>query len=329
MNNSAYDYTISYVRVCAMLFIIICHLGSHFGFVLIGQFFNVGVPIFFMISGYLYGGRTIPDHRAWLKKRMIRLYVPLLLWGICMSALTLIRGESLPSIKEYIFFLLNLHGLNFIFYNMPDLAWGPWFLTVIMFCYFFVALFQLIEQRYTQVEIIFYYGGIIPLIAFVLFAYLGVSVPLSFLVGYGLRKRGVLEGIRPYNIIVAAVTFVVAVALRLGTKTLLDGTILYDHVIVVISHLMIAAAFFVGVRWLFEISGEFLYKVASSRQFRWLDKISIYVYLSHDWFISGIFGLEIPLISRFLIYYLEVFIVASVLFFIGNELSKQMEKVLV
>lgn len=150
MNNSSYDYTVSFVRVCAMLFIIVCHLGSHFGSVLIGQFFNVGVPIFFMISGYLYGGRTIQDLRMWLKKRIIRLYIPLLLWGICMFAFTLMQGEALPSIKEYIFFLLNLHGLNFIFYNMHDLAWGPWFFTVIMFCY--ILLFAKLSYGFCNLD---------------------------------------------------------------------------------------------------------------------------------------------------------------------------------
>lgn len=327
--NSRYDYSISYARVCAMFFIIICHLGSHFGSVLIGQFFNVGVPIFFMISGYLYGGRSILDLKTWLKKRMIRLYIPLMLWGICMSVFTLMQGETLPSIKEYMFFFLNLHGLNFLFYNMPDLAWGPWFLTVIMFCYFFVALYQLIEKRYKRVDVIFHYGGIIPLIVFVIFAYLGVNVTLSFLVGYGLKKRGVLEKTKHYNIAVAVVTFVIAVALRVVTKPLLDGTILYNQVVVEISHLMIAAAFFVGVRWLFEVYGTLMKKVASSRLFRWLDKISIYVYISHDWFISKFFRLRLPMVLEFLMFFCEVFVVASVLFLIGNKVSKEVENVII
>ena len=62
-----------------MLFVIICHLGSYFGLAFVGQLFNVGVPIFYLISGYLYGNAEIKDIRTWLCKRLIRLYIPLLL----------------------------------------------------------------------------------------------------------------------------------------------------------------------------------------------------------------------------------------------------------
>ena len=34
--QKGYDYSISFMRVCAMLFIMICHLGSHFKLTAIG-----------------------------------------------------------------------------------------------------------------------------------------------------------------------------------------------------------------------------------------------------------------------------------------------------
>lgn len=319
MNISHYDYTVSVTRVCAMFFIIICHLGSFFGSDLVGQFFNVGVPIFFLISGYLYGDKKIRNLNRWIKMRLIRLYIPLLIWGVVVTSFIIIRGEVLPSIKEYIFFLLNLHGLNFVFYNMPDLAMGPWFFSVIMLCYFFVVLYQLIERKHENIILIFYYGGIIPLCIQVVAAYLGVSVPLSFLVGYGLKKRGLLEKQRPYNLFVGIIVFIIAVFLRVVTKRYIDGTILYDHVIVELSHLMIASAFFIEIRWLFDIIGENMTEFASSSIIKWLDKISIYVYISHDWFVRDIFELHLPLLIRFIVYFTEVFIVASILYKCGNK----------
>lgn len=101
MTVSKYDYSVSVTRVCAMFFIIICHLGSYFGLVPVGQFFNVGVPIFFLISGYLYGDKKIFDTGKWIKGRLVRIYVPLLLWGIVMMGLILLRGQTLPGIKEW------------------------------------------------------------------------------------------------------------------------------------------------------------------------------------------------------------------------------------
>ena len=323
METRRYDYSISFTRICAMFFIIICHLGSHFGSVFVGQLFNVGVPIFYLISGYLYGNTKIKNVRTWLCKRLIRLYIPLLVWGMCIFSIRIIRGNALPSLKENIFFLLNLHGLNFLFYNMPDLALGPWFFTVIMFCYFFVAAYQRLEQRHRIVNRIFHYGGIIVLGVFVILAFWGVSLPISFLVGYGLKKRTILEKRRPYNIIVAIVVAIIAVGLRLGTKGFIDGTVLYDQVIVVVSHCMLSTAFFIGVRWLFELFEKQMEDISSSAVMRWLDKISIYVYISHDWFIKDIFGLKLPLMVDFLIYFSEVFVVASLLYILGESISKK------
>ena len=209
---------------------------------------------------------------------------------------------------------------------MPDLASGPWFLTVIMLCYFFVVAYQLLEQRHKKINCIFHYGGIIVLCVFVILAYLGISLPISFLVGYGLKKRRLLEKRRPYNIAVAIVVAIIAVGLRMGTKGVIDGTILYNQVIVVVSHCMLSAAFFIGVRWLFELFEKQMTDISSSTVMKWLDKISIYVYISHDWFIKDIFGLKLPLVAEFLIFFSEVFMVASVLYILGESLNKKAMK---
>lgn len=212
---------------------------------------------------------------------------------------------------------------------MPDLATGPWFFTVIMFCYIFVVFYQLAEQRHRSIKhILFHYGGVITLAVVVLFAYLGVNITISFWVGYGLRKRGILDGNKPYNFMVAIITAIIAVWLRLGTNRFIDGTILYNNLIVVISHCLLAAAFFIGVRWLFEKFGKTMVRISSSNVMRWLDMISIYVYISHEWFIKEMFGLGVPLPVELLLYFAEVFIVASVLYIIGNKMSKAVKRVL-
>ena len=51
--------SIKLVSVIATLFILVCHVVSYYYFIpgsgQLGQFFNVGVPMFIIISGYLYG----------------------------------------------------------------------------------------------------------------------------------------------------------------------------------------------------------------------------------------------------------------------------------
>lgn len=86
---------------------------------------------------------------------------------------------------------------------------------------------------------------------------------------------------------------------------------------------MLSAAFFIGVRWLFELFEKQMEDISSSAVMRWLDKISIYVYISHVWFIKDIFSLKLPLIVDFLIYFSEVFVVASLLYIFGESISKK------
>lgn len=50
---------ITIIRSFAMVVIILCHYCDYFeGVEFLSQLFNVGVPIFFIISGFLYGQKT-------------------------------------------------------------------------------------------------------------------------------------------------------------------------------------------------------------------------------------------------------------------------------
>lgn len=67
------------VRAFAMLSIIICHLFQCYGFYQFSSIFNIGVQVFLVLSGYLYGRKTITDWEAWALKRARKLYIPTLL----------------------------------------------------------------------------------------------------------------------------------------------------------------------------------------------------------------------------------------------------------
>ena len=44
--------TISCIRTTAMLFIVLCHYMQALGYSVLGQLLTVGVPMFFMFSGF-------------------------------------------------------------------------------------------------------------------------------------------------------------------------------------------------------------------------------------------------------------------------------------
>lgn len=57
------DYSISWIRLIATVSIIVCHVFQFYNNDLCA-WFNVGVPLFFIISGYLYGSKSIVLHRG-------------------------------------------------------------------------------------------------------------------------------------------------------------------------------------------------------------------------------------------------------------------------
>ena len=64
---------IDLIRISGALFIFLCHACIESGNLIggmLGQFFNVGVPIFFVLSGYLHSLKNAPAHiLRWYAKK--------------------------------------------------------------------------------------------------------------------------------------------------------------------------------------------------------------------------------------------------------------------
>lgn len=69
--NKAYE--ISIIRIFSAILIVICHIQSHYGYG-ICEWFNVGVQVFFFMSGYLLGTNS-NRNSEWLFKRIKRIFV--------------------------------------------------------------------------------------------------------------------------------------------------------------------------------------------------------------------------------------------------------------
>lgn len=98
-----FDSSITWLRVCAMLMIVGCHImivsPYRFG-TAAALLLNVGVEIFFMISGYLYGQREIPGkYTQWYAKRFLRLAPPYYLFFCSTPRHTFLLGNS-PRCKK-------------------------------------------------------------------------------------------------------------------------------------------------------------------------------------------------------------------------------------
>ena len=67
------DTAVSAVRFLSMLMIITCHFMQYLNIEL-AWWFNVGVQIFFTISGFLYGRKTVNNPIKFYKKSFKRVY---------------------------------------------------------------------------------------------------------------------------------------------------------------------------------------------------------------------------------------------------------------
>lgn len=132
---------ITYLRVISMLMIIACHIcqvfGNHWAWVL-----NIGVQIFFVISGYLYGNRQILNWPSWFYGRLRKVYLPFVIYlAIVLPLYTIFHRECI-SIISPIVYLLNLQGMYWgVILGLNHL----WFLTDIGICYAFTPLLQIVS----------------------------------------------------------------------------------------------------------------------------------------------------------------------------------------
>lgn len=108
---------ISLCRVCSMVMIVLCHIIHLYTFIpghaFLGDILNVGVYSFFVISGYLYGTKSITDFSGWICRRYIAVAVPPTILTLVVLLLQFLGGTELDAISVIIQ-LLNLQGLGFL-----------------------------------------------------------------------------------------------------------------------------------------------------------------------------------------------------------------------
>lgn len=136
--TDSYDLAAGGSRLFAMCMIIACHFMQYYGSAL-AWWFNVGVQIFFCISGFLYGQKEIPDGFAFVarnfKKILLDYYVYIL---FCLIPYGILRPELL-SVQT----LLNLLLCNVTLSGIDHL----WFIPYILLCYLMTPLLNRLRLR--------------------------------------------------------------------------------------------------------------------------------------------------------------------------------------
>lgn len=122
---------LSVIRVFAMALIVSCHIAQCYE-LQIAWLLNVGVQIFFFMSGFLYGRLDTPASPFdFYKKRFIKVYIPFLIWVALIVGVYAVFGLYRPSLKQIVLYLFNLQWFSTPIEGLNHL----WFLTVLMVGY--------------------------------------------------------------------------------------------------------------------------------------------------------------------------------------------------
>lgn len=80
MNNIQYDNSVSFAKGIGIMLMVLGHtFFSTYGYAVIYMFH---MPLFFFLSGYCFKNSHLADFRNYAKRRISRLYVPFVKWGL-------------------------------------------------------------------------------------------------------------------------------------------------------------------------------------------------------------------------------------------------------
>ena len=130
MLTSQQSFSISIIRSMSVLLIIISHILQGYNN-LMAFWFNIGVQIFLVMSGFLYGAKDISNYGEWYTKRFKRILKPYYTYLIIIIPVFLVFNKNNISSVQIIYYFLNLQGVSGSIAGLGHL----WYVTLIAICY--------------------------------------------------------------------------------------------------------------------------------------------------------------------------------------------------
>ena len=287
------------LRVFSTVLIVLCHIVRYYTFIpgsgSINQFLNIGVQIFLLISGYLYGAKHV-NAVPWLYARAKRVWLPVVIVTAADVAVMAAMNSKTDALT-FIMYLFNLHGLLFLnwrFFSkfiqeIPNLG-HLWFTTIIMLCYLIVPLLQKASWKKTHsakkcaaslgvllaVTILLSAAGIVDLSHFFL-----------FIVGYSLGSFGFAKEQTDTRRVLlfgfAALGMqIIRVVLKLGYPGFR-----YYATYVSLSHAALGSWIFYAFFLIEKLRPDLIRRLAECKAVVFFDSCSFYIYLVHGLFCMG------------------------------------------
>lgn len=267
---------VSYLRVLALISIVTCHflqaLENHWAWVL-----NIGVQVFFLISGYLYGHKEIKNWPNWYFKRIKRIYIPFITVVIAFTPFYFyVAGLDIHSLGELVCYITCTQWPGGgSFYGFGHL----WFVSAILICYLSTPILQSL-RRVAPIIVILLTGY--GLFEFIVLRY---SVPFFealfiYAMGYFYTNIG-----RKLKIFSFSFFLVVAmlVTFSISWQQILETHSIYNRLF----HIFVGISFSL----VFIVCISTIKHIRLIKPVKFLSKYSYQIYLLHHPFILGYFSL--------------------------------------
>lgn len=267
-----------------MIFILLCHFtqqSSNSYLNMLGQFFNIGVSMFIILSGFLFGtkrGQSC-NMMQWMKRRILRIYIPYELFVILLLIIHLIFRKNVWK-WDWLWLILGMQGSIVGVQGAEQ----TWFITSILLCYLATPMLDVFCNK-NKSTILIISGlliltpAILALIpaAFVYVIYAPICwYGLAYFVGDYFHKIQTSTKGACYALLIMCV----ALLSRLIARVMIDGTLFYNRIVTEYTHVIAAFALFYIVAFIAERT---LCKYDMSK----LSAISFEVYLYHYMFCVG------------------------------------------
>ena len=246
----------------------------------------MGVYLFLIISGYLYGKKDISKNSTytkWLISRGKRILIPFYVFMTILSCIYIVLGLKIEPLN-WIVYIFNLQGLEIYVHGAEHL----WYLTIAMVCYFITPILDKNKYKLNKQKLIVFfiiYVAIQLIMSYFIYEQFGRYLILiglyivSYLIGFYWNS----ESIDFKIFILYCIGLIFALASRIIGIIMFDGSILYDILIVGYTHSLLGLSiFFIG----FYIVKQFKLNILFSFVKKF-DAISYEIYLVHYMFIGG------------------------------------------
>lgn len=307
------EYEISIIRIISTLCIVACHIQQYFGNT-IGSWFNVGVQIFFFMSGYLLGTDT-PKNSKWLFKRLKRIlvdyyiYILIVVWAylaILPDSINLTKVIYLLSGKIY------LQGIEHF-----------WFIRALLLCYVHVLIIDYLANRLSKCNLLLKIISTITILYWIYYFSIEVAGHwlIIFIGGYLVRKLFKTEKSHVCITFLLSIPTIVFTYYRIVNET--PAIEQWWHVFAGSFLFMLLYCIFRKIKF------KFSSKIKSF--FDFTDKYTYDVYIVHQIFILGNFSvlaLTDELMINYIILFSLILISALILFIISQFVNKIIDSLL-